>query len=114
MAKEKYMDEFTRDEQERVAGSNSHWDIFVANEAGMPTKRTTWKKQEVVVVEDPNAGRQPSKLDMVPLGEYSDTVLPRWKIDIIQEQSKAERLVSSIDHNAEAPAKQSRSITQKI
>ncbi|MBU9434122.1 hypothetical protein LGN04_02030 [Burkholderia multivorans] len=86
MSEEKYMDEFARNEQENVAGSRSHWDIHLANELGIPTTRKSWKSDDRVVVSDPNANRKPSKLDMVPWREYSDTVLPRWKIDIIERQ----------------------------
>ncbi|MBY4717558.1 hypothetical protein [Ralstonia mannitolilytica] len=96
MAKEEYMDEFERDQQERIAGSNSHWDGALADEIGIPTVRKSWKSDDRVVVNDPNAGRQPSALDMVPLSVsvLSNTFLPRWKVELIEEQNKAEKPVS--------------------
>lgn len=96
------MDEFTRDEQERMEGIRSHWDILLANELGIPTVRKSWKTNDRVVVEDPNAGRQKTKLDMVPLAEYSDTVLPQWKIDIIHEQNKPITKAQSLSNDIEA------------
>lgn len=116
MAKEKYMDEFTRDEQERMEGARSHWDGALADEIGIPTVRKSQKSDDTVVVHDPNSGRQPSPLDMVPLsvGVISNTFLPRWKVELIEEQSKAQKLVASIDHDAEAPAQRTKSTQQKI
>lgn len=103
MAKEKYMDEFTRDEKERVEGSRSHWDGALADEIGIPTVRKSWKSDDRVVVNDPNVGRQSSALDMVPLSVsvLSNTFLPRWKVELIEEQNKqttkAQRLSDDIE-----------------
>ncbi|WP_143279621.1 hypothetical protein [Burkholderia cenocepacia] len=103
MAKEKYMDEFTRDEQERMEAIRKPSDMFVAALNGIPTVMKSWKSDDRIVVHDPNAGRQPSPLDMVPLSVsvLSNTFLPRWKVELIEEQNKqttkAQRLSDDIE-----------------
>lgn len=54
MSEKKHMDEFARNEQENMAAARSHWDDALAAELGIPTVRTTWKKQERVVVRNPS------------------------------------------------------------